>query len=140
MRQEEINQLLAEIISMYAPSASAQKGSRWAALKLPTSSIEDQIPIASLPCGAVKAAFAGCGTILKDERDSLAGVIFAGSMNMNPAFMIVWPEDGILHIIAQAKEGLIKQHTAEKAIQKFKAALSLLKNAEEKRQIDEKTI
>ena len=140
MKQEEINELLAEIISTYAPTPSGKKGAKWAASKLPVSSIEEQIPIAPLSYGRVKAAFAGCGTILKEEQSALAGVIPAGAMNMNPAFVVVWTEDGILHIIAQAKEGLIKQHTAEKAIQKFKSTLLLLENTEGKRETSEKTI
>ena len=139
MDQEEVNQLLAEIISIYAPG-SGKKSAKWVASKLPMSSVEEEIFIGSLPDAAVKAAFVRCGMILKEGQGALCGVIPAGAMDMNPAFVIVWIENHVLHILAQAKEGLIKQHTAEKAIQKLRAALPLLESMEEKRIIDEKNI
>lgn len=135
MNQEQVNQLLAEIVSMYAP-APGKKGAKWAVSKLPMSSAEEQIFIGSLPCAAVKTAFARCGTILREDQSAFAGVILAGVMDMNPAFVTVWTEDTILHIFAQAKEGLIKQHTAEKAIQKLKSALSLSQNTDEMRRME----
>lgn len=122
MSQEEVENLLAEILAIYAPS-NAKKSVRWVTRKLPTTSIEEHIPLGSLPYAAVKAAFTRCGMLLKEKPNALAGVILAGSMDMNPAFVAAWTEDQTLHIIAQAKEGLIKQHTAERAIEKFKTAL-----------------
>lgn len=135
MEQEQINSLLAEIISMYSPSSS-QKAVKKVISKLATSSIEEQIASDGIPYAAVKNAFASCGTILKEypTENAAAGVILAGAANMNPAFVIIWIENNILHIIAQAKEGLIKQHTAEKAIQKLVAAV------QGKRQLNEKNI
>ena len=135
MKPEDINQLLAEIISIYAVPGG-KKVSKWIASKLPMSSAEEQISIGPLPCAEVKTAFARCGTILKEDQNAFAGVILAGAMDMNPAFVIVWTEDAILHIFAQAKEGLIKQHTAEKAIQKLKSALLFPKNKDEMRRIE----
>lgn len=135
MNQEQVNQLLAEIVSMYAP-APGKKGAKWVVSKLPMSSAEEQIPIGSLPYTAAKAAFLRCGTILREDQGAFAGVILAGVMDMNPAFVIIWTEDTILHIFAQAKEGLIKQHTAEKAIQKLKSALSFSQNTDERRRME----
>ena len=134
MDQEQIHQLLAEIISMYAP-ASGKRSTKWVVSKLPMLSAEEQISIGSLPYAAVKAAFAHCGTIFKENQSALAGVILAGALDMNPAFVIVWAENDVLHIFSQAKEGLIKQHTAEKAIQKLKSALPLPENTEGMRRI-----
>lgn len=124
MNQDQINTLLAEIISMYSPG-SGQKAAKKAALKLAAFSQEEQIPADGVAYTAVKTALASCGTILKEkpEESAAAGVILAGAADMNPAFIIVWVENSILHIVAQAKEGLIKQHTAEKAVKKFTAAL-----------------
>lgn len=134
MNQEQVNQLLAEIVSMYAP-APGKRGAKWVVSKLPMSSAEEQIPIGSLPYTAVKTALARCGTILREDQSGFAGVILAGALDMNPAFVIIWAEDTILHIFAQAKEGLIKQHTAEKAIQKLKSALLLSQNTDEMRRM-----
>lgn len=135
MNQEQVNQLLAGIVSMYAP-APGKKSAKWVVSKLPMSGAEEQIFIGSLPCAAVKTAFARCGTILREDQSAFAGVILAGVMDMNPAFVIIRNEDTVLHIFAQAKEGLIKQHTAEKAIQKLKSALSLSLNTDEMRRME----
>ena len=43
---------------------------------------------------------------------------------MNPAVVLLWIEGNDIHIKATAKEGLIKQHTAEKAIEIFKSAFA----------------
>ena len=140
MNQEQVNQLLAEMISMYAPTAPGKRGAKRTASRLPMSGAEEQIFNESLSCAVVRSAFARCGTILREDQCAVAGIILAGAMDMNPAFVIVWIENNVLHILAQAKEGLIKQHTAEKAIQKLKAALPLPEFPEEKRRIDEKTV
>lgn len=126
MNQEEINELLAEIISRYAPTGLGARGAKKVASKLPVSSVEAQLETSCNACAAARAALARCGTVIleKEEKNIIAGVIFAGAMDMNPAFVIIRTEQNILHIIAQAKEGLVKQHTAEKAIIKFRAALS----------------
>lgn len=47
---------------------------------------------------------------------------------MNPAFLLLWIEGETIHLTASAKEGLIKQHTAERAVDTFKAALSCARN------------
>lgn len=135
MNQDQIDSLLAEIISMYSPG-SGQKAVKKVVSKLAASSIEEQIASGSITYAAAKTAFTSCGTILKENpaENAVAGVILAGAADMNPAFVIIWMENSALHMIAQAKEGLIKQHTAEKAIEKFIAALN------EKRRINEKNI
>lgn len=124
MTKEQINELLANVISTYSPQfgkAIAKK----AALKLVTSTVEDKIEKANGSIYALaKDAFSACGTILEENKASgvLAGVILSGAAGMNPAFVLLWIEGDTMHIEASAKEGLIKQHTAEKAIEKFKSA------------------
>lgn len=38
---------------------------------------------------------------------------------MNPSVVVISVEDSTIRICAYAKEGLIKQHSAEKAIEKY---------------------
>lgn len=134
MTAEQINELLANIISTYAPQfgRALTKG---AALKLATLSVEDQLEnITGSTYALAKAAFSECGTILEDsiEDSRIAGVILSGVANMNPAFVLLWMEHNTIHIKASAKEGLIKQHTAEQAIGIFKLALANIAGKQER--------
>ena len=134
MTAEQINELLANIISTYAPQfgRSFTKG---VALKLATLSVEDQLEnINGSTYALAKAAFSECGTILEEsiEDRGIAGVILSGVANMNPAFVLLWIEHSTIHIKASAKEGLIKQHTAEQAIEIFKLALANVAGKQER--------
>jgi hypothetical protein len=58
------------------------------------------------------------------EAFELKGLIHAGFFNMNPAIIIIQveqtePETASVRITGKAKEGLIKQHTAEKAVRRI---------------------
>lgn len=55
------------------------------------------------------------------------GIVGSGFGGMNPAYVlaIADPEHGTISVAAHAKEGLIKQRTAKKAIQSVLEALSL---------------
>jgi len=65
------------------------------------------------------------GKVLEEDRDNglLEGLVFSGIGNMNPAVLVISVEKDIIYISAYAKEGLIKQHTAEKAIKKYLKAI-----------------
>lgn len=128
MTKDQMNDLLADIISMYAAphGRMAAKATKKTVLKLVTSSVEDTIEnIPQSSYETAKYALFKCGTILEDDpvENTFSGIIMAGSLNMNPAFVVVWADGICIHIKASAKEGLIKQHTAEKAIAIFKSAL-----------------
>ena len=103
MTERQINELLANIISMYAPKFGRTI--------------------------TKKAAFSECGTIFEENiKDCIiAGVILSGTANRNPAFLLLWIEDDNIHLTASAKEGLIKQHTAERAVEAFKSDLARAK-------------
>lgn len=123
MDQEEIKELLAEIISRYAPPGPGAWGAKKGSSKLPMSCVEARVEAGCNAYAAARTALARCGAILEEgEKNVITGVILAGALDMNPAFIIIRAEENVLHIIAQAKEGLIKQHTAEKAIRKFRDA------------------
>ena len=61
------------------------------------------------------------GLVTGENRDAgiVEGIVYAGVANMNPSVVVISVEDSTICICAYAKEGLIKQHTAEKAIEKY---------------------
>lgn len=126
MTEEQINELLASIISIYAPKFGSTI-SRKAALKLAMSRVEEQIgDVGEHPYTLAKTVFSECGTVLEENTKDyrIAGVILSGTANMNPAFLLLWIEGDYIRLTASAKEGLIKQHTAERAVEAFKSALA----------------
>lgn len=126
MTEGQINELLAGIISVYAPEFGRVITEK-AALKLAVSHVEEQIRnVGPHAYALAKTAFSECGTIFEENiKDCIiAGVILSGTANMNPAFVLLWIEGGHIHLTASAKEGLIKQHTAQRAVEAFKSALS----------------
>lgn len=65
------------------------------------------------------------GNIIKEDFDEeyYIGTINAGIANKNIAFIIIKKNEGNLAVCCYAREGLIKQHTARKAIKKFEREL-----------------
>ena len=125
MTSNEQNELLANAISMYAP-AFGRGLTKKAALKLATSSVEAKIQsINGDTYAQAKAALCKCGTILEENSADkiISGAILAGTANLNPSIVVLWIEDNTIYIKASAKEGLIKQHTAERAVKIFESAL-----------------
>ena len=72
-----------------------------------------------------KNALLKCGKLLEEDDFAgvLTGVIRAGIRDMNPAVIVIDVEQENLKISAYAREGLISQHTAEKAIDRLLQAL-----------------
>ena len=64
-----------------------------------------------------------------DEEDTITAIVYAGFSDMNPA-LIVAKMNGYnsAELTAYAKEGVIKQHTAEKALQKVFYYKNVLNN------------
>ena len=69
----------------------------------------------------VKAALIQCGKVIEEDdfKGIVAGMIFAGINEMDPAVLVIEIKQDDLEISAYAKEGVIKQNTAEKAIDKY---------------------
>lgn len=65
------------------------------------------------------------GDLLKEnlEEEYYIGTIRAGIGNKNTAYIIIKKNKKILDVCCYAREGLIKQHTARKAIDKFEREL-----------------
>ncbi len=71
------------------------------------------------------AALKRCGALFPDDTEAgeTVGFVMAGMGDKNPAIIELAPEGGALRVRATAKEGLIRQNTAKKAIEKLRAAL-----------------
>ena len=52
------------------------------------------------------------------QQQIFIAIVKAGFANMNPAILGISVEESNLHIVSYAKEGLIKQNTAEKAVER----------------------
>lgn len=73
------------------------------------------------------------GNILQfdEENQVCTAVVGSGFANMNPALVVAMMEDQTLYLAAYAKEGLIKQHTAEKALKNIVDSLQMLEQEAE---------
>lgn len=126
MMKEQVNDLLSNIISMYAPRFG-RAVTKKVALNLAMTAIACQIETTAGDTYALaRTALSECGIILEENLEDgiISGVILSGAANMNPAFLLLRVEGTSIHLTANAKEGLIKQHTAERAIDAFKLALA----------------
>ena len=65
------------------------------------------------------------GVCVQEEKDHLILLVGSGVWKMNPAVVEMCFYDTYLEVAAWAKEGFIKQHTAEKAIRICLTALGL---------------
>ena len=131
MMNGQINDLLANIISMYAPQFG-RTITKKVALNLAMTAIECQIENTSGDTYALmRTALSECGTILEEniEDGIISGVILSGAANMNPAFLLLKADGTSIHLAVNAKEGLINQHTAERAIDAFKSAFANAKGS-----------
>ena len=73
------------------------------------------------------------GNILQfdEENQVCTAVVGSGFANMNPALVVAMMEDQTLYLAAYAKEGLIKQHTAEKALKNIVDSLKMIEQESE---------
>lgn len=72
-----------------------------------------------------KTALMKTGEVLEEDEHNgtITGTVISGIQDMNPAVLVIDVEQENLKITAYAKEGIINQHTSEKAIEKFVEAL-----------------
>lgn len=102
---------------------------------LPTQEFEMTIKVAAHMASVVSAltgVLASDGQVLGSEPNgetvTVKGLVHSGFFNMNPAILIACVEQAgtdatTIVITGKAKEGLIKQHTAEKAARRIVDAL-----------------
>jgi len=109
-------------------------GAAWAARRLPSRGAQATVEVSMNPHAALTMAFrvlSSVGQIVPDEvtpdEPVLRAVVGAGTLGLNPAVIelsveAISEEEAKITVRATAKEGLIKQHTAEKALQRVLAA------------------
>jgi len=123
------------LLSAIGGAAGGRLGASWAASKLPTDEVHDKIVLQknlTTSMTTVVQALSSMGTIIDASQYTDYPVVSAccgsGFANMNPAVLCVEfvqsdNAETDLYISGYAKEGLIKQKTAIKAIEKLKSIL-----------------
>jgi hypothetical protein len=116
-------------------AVGGRKGATLAASLLPTESKKEKLVVNKTTkevSAIIQGFFKTRGTIKKVKTEKkvkiIEGVIGSGFLNMNPSFITIVLHPISLHktevhIGASAKEGLIKQNTAVKAIEEVKGYL-----------------
>ena len=110
---------LGTAIEEYGPSLGISKKD---SKKVPTGEIEFPEDIHALR--AIRDALIEVGDILEEKLDAgiYIAAVKAGSGDANPALVVALVEGSKCSLAACAREGLIKQSTAKKAIEKIKKA------------------
>ncbi len=124
-----------------AVGTAASFGAQFTAKYLPTESFAEKVALKITPEKALKLGFSVLTKLgkLQTEEDVkapyplLKAVIGSGFLNMNPAvvYLEILEADStscVVTITAAAKEGLIKQHTAAKAVQRVVSGLKGMAN------------
>lgn len=117
--EEEINEGLAEINSAgYTLARKVQE-------KLPLEKITEAIQVEPDSFDKVTDAIAYYGEVLESNECSAVGIIGSGIGGLNPVFIsakLISPETVVLE--AYAKEGAVKQHSANKGLEKIKQQIA----------------
>ena len=121
MTEEAMNELLAAAVADQSRRVGARKGGKAAIKLLKAHMAEADLP---LPSGRdLETALAEIGVYLERGVDHWTALVPCGAADMNRAVLVAAPDGEILHVRAWAKEGLINQHAAARAVEKLKAAL-----------------
>ena len=85
----------------------------------------ESVQVTGINVEHLRRAIASCGNILEENvgEQSFIAVIPTGRMNATRALVAVVLQNDVLHFAAYAKEGLIKQHLAQTAIDSIKEKL-----------------
>ena len=122
----EINEILSDMILEVMTPGVSRAAVKKAASKLQTCGVEENFELSD-GYAAAKAALEVCGRVIAGTSEGSAGmvcgVIYSGFGNMNPCYIIISANNGQISVKAYAKEGLIRQHTAERALESFKKVL-----------------
>ncbi|WCE39203.1 hypothetical protein PGC08_14525 [Brevibacterium sp. BDJS002] len=112
-------------------------GAKWSAKRLKTETAQEVIEVApaeqrrilaELAAGTSSAAWSFDRLDSRDDAVvTLRGVVGSGVGSLNPAYVIIIVDvlTSTIGIAAHAKEGLIKQRTAQKAVAKVRSSLGL---------------
>lgn len=121
-----INEILSDMILEVMTPGVSRAAVKKAAARLQTCGVEENFEFSD-GYAAAKSALEVCGRVIAETFEGSAGmvcgVIYSGFGNMNPCYIIISVNNRQISVTAYAKEGLIRQHTAEKALETFKKAL-----------------
>lgn len=94
--------------------------------KLMGAVVYEEFPIGNCTPKLLEETLMSLGKILdqSDDKSEYVAAIGAGVANLNAAFVAIVLTEDIIHIMTTAREGLIKQGTAKKSIERIKAALA----------------
>lgn len=93
--------------------------------------IQSECDMGNMTFSDLRDALIGNGKILEEdfEKKIYVVAIEAGIADVNAAIAAIqWTESEKLYITAYAREGLIKQHTAEKAVIKVKEQIKRIQS------------
>lgn len=128
MTREEIEEDLANALgaTVYYRRGSIRVSVPKVVKKLKTEMEYDTFRVVGLNYGILRDALTRIGQIIEDrpERDEIIARVGAGFADMNFAVMVVSFTGEYISVASYAKEGLVKQRTAKKAIDNLKRSLS----------------
>ncbi|MBO4636907.1 MAG: hypothetical protein J5685_07150 [Clostridiales bacterium] len=130
MDRKDIELILAEALGELAPDGTSERGIN--AVSSVAASLKTHCAYESFDSGYVtyavlKSAVIDLGETISDDKDHdrIIARIPSGIGGFNPAIVVVASDNGTVHLLAYAKEGLIKQHSAEKAIRAIRERLGV---------------
>lgn len=121
MDKEQLNELLVSALMSYQLCGNGF-AIRKAAEKLASKSFFDQLKVGGenkyQKCLDLLSSY---GTVIEAYPDkcTIVGLVGSGTLNMNPTALVINVTDDAIFAVATAKEGLINQKSAEKAVQHF---------------------
>lgn len=126
MDDAKMAELLGEALLKYGVGIG-EKAVKKILKHLPTDTETAVIPRKGISREAVRDALIKTGTVLEENivGESFVISVPSGILDLNAALIVVKLEDQNIHMIGYAKEGIIKQDTVGKALEKIQKHISL---------------
>jgi len=120
MKKEQMDQLIVKAVKKFEPGVTEKL------LKnVPKQSEFEELEIKDVSFLVIRDNLMTLGKILdeNEKKKTFTVCVNAGVANSNPCILVVLVGKDIVSIGAFAREGLINQHTARKAVKKIKGKL-----------------
>ena len=116
MDKKQMDTLLSKAVKKYEPGVTSKMLE-----SVSTNSEYIEIKIENVEFEAVGTQLGMIGKILEynEKKKTYTTCIMAGVANSNASIVVVYVGDNVIVADAYAREGIIKQHTAKKAIKKL---------------------
>ena len=121
LTEEQLSEILSKSVADQSRRSAGRRGGRDLIRLLPKHTARADLPMP--PGRDLELALTEIGAFLERAEDHWTVLVPCGAADMNRAVLVAVPDGETVHIRAWAKEGLINQHSAEKAVEKLKAAL-----------------